>query len=455
MSELDELESFILREYENLNKSKYRPRSLQGILEKRSNLEEGFRNYYKLLKSFEHRIDVEEWNKLVERYEEVKLKYSVGLQILERSQIIVTSKDPDQSDNNDLDKITDKMAPGTSNQVEEKLKFPLKYAIKCIPEFTGSPEELDAFFYQVDRFEELIPEGDLQLPLINVVMMKMRGNAMKFVNRVKSDTWKETKEKILKEFGAKKSIEEIQVKIENLEQGDDETFRDYKERALTLLEDIESLASKDTAYPEKCLKIHFVSGIKNKDLKLSAKREKHREFRDLIQFLEDECMECEQMAAIEKKLKICRLAESKDSKSINKNNLEHENKSRNFQHSTPNHYRRQNFRYNNSNQQRNFSNEDRNFSNRNRDFYSNRNGNYQNNSFGNQSKNFSDRNRNFGNQNQNQYKNRNNPQHNPNFQGYASGPQRNNFEGYYSYGNIDQPNCSNSQRRGNFIQRKN
>lgn len=70
----------------------------------------------------------------------------------------------------------------------------------------------------------------------------------------------------MKEFGAKRSIEEIQVKIENLEQGDDETFRDYKERALTLLEDIESISSKDTAYPEKCQKIHFVLGIKNKDL---------------------------------------------------------------------------------------------------------------------------------------------------------------------------------------------
>ena len=56
--------------------------------------------------------------------------------------------------------------------------FPMKDAIKCIPEFTGAADEWDAFFYQVEVFYELIPKNGDQKCLINVVMMKLRGNAM-------------------------------------------------------------------------------------------------------------------------------------------------------------------------------------------------------------------------------------------------------------------------------------
>ena len=171
------------------------------------------------------------------------------------------------------------------------------------------------------------------------------------------------------------------MQIENLDQGFEETYKDYKERGLKLLEDIEALANKDIDYAEKCLKMHFISGMKNKDLKLTAKREKHRKFRDLIQFLADEYVACEQMAAIEKRLEICRLAEIKN-KNSNTQIWDASDQKENFS------YQNNNFNKNNNNvcyrdnkfgtQHRKFGNENRNFDNQNDILYSQSAENFQN-----------------------------------------------------------------------------
>ena len=51
-------------------------------------------------------------------------------------------------------------------------------AIQCIPEFHGKPEELRPFIAQVDFFAEGIPANTDHKPLLNVVYMKLRGEAL-------------------------------------------------------------------------------------------------------------------------------------------------------------------------------------------------------------------------------------------------------------------------------------
>lgn len=478
MSELKRVQDIIIREYQNLNKSKSRSRTLQGILEKRQNLQDNFREYFRLVKECEHRLNVTEWNNLVDTFNEVKFKYSLSLQILDNSQIVVTSvpSPPIPNPNPEVIRKTltpkprpnsGKMTEGDEAVVEEPFIFPMKAAIQCIPDFTGRPEELDSFFYQADVYYELIPRDGDQKSLINVVLMKMKDDAMRFVKRVKAETYLQVKENIMKEFGGRKTIEEIQVQIENFEQGFDESYKDYKERALKLLEDIEALDSKDTAYAEKCLKIHFITGIKNRDLQISAKREKQKSFRELIQFLADENVECEQMAAIAKKLKVCRLAENKGKNSSFQGKSGHEDNNTQSQNDRRSNFQGTsgNYKSNNQfNQRGNFNRPDRNFNNSNGNS-TNRNG-YQSNKFSN---NFNNQNRNFNNRfqgdnfgNRNQHFNNNgnfssqgnnfakqnagNFQHrnypNQNFQGYTNNCQNCDCENNFQGGNS---NFSNNQ----------
>lgn len=492
MSNLKDLENYICKEFTNLNKSKGRPRTLQGILEKKNNLQESFQKYHILVKSYEKRLNTNEWNELVETYNEVKFKCSLALQILDKSQIIVTSNpvpepepapepEPGLGDilstsSSNLAKNLLKVLEMAGDEVEEApFVFPMKSAIKCIPEFTGSAEELDAFFYQVEVFEELFPRDVIQKPLINVVMLKMRGDAMKFVKRIKSETWAETKAKMIKEFGEKKSMEEIQVKIENFEQGFDETFKSYKERALSLLEDIEALSEEETAYAERCLKIHFLSGLRIKDLKLTGKREKHRNFRDLIEFLETESVESEQMAVIEKRLKVCRLAESKNKFQNEKTPIQPKNAfegggRKNYQNNQANF--NTNFQNNTGNQpfknqfyqQGNFNSPNKNFPNQNAR-YNSQNGNF-NNNFGGRNQNlrnpqnFGNQNRGFNNQNSGNFQQRNQNYQNPNSQGYSNNitgcgcegnsqsefPNQHNFPGYQNQGRNQNNNYQNQRK---------
>ena len=71
MSELKRVQDIIIKEYQNLNKSKSRTRTFQGILEKRQNLQDNFREYYRLVKASEQRLSVTEWNSLVDTFNEV------------------------------------------------------------------------------------------------------------------------------------------------------------------------------------------------------------------------------------------------------------------------------------------------------------------------------------------------------------------------------------------------
>jgi len=117
-------------------------------------------------------------------------------------------------------------------------EFPIKQAMLCIPEFNGDARDLDGFLYQIEYFANQIPEGEAEEDLIRTVMFKLKGKAAGFFNRILDDTWEKVKMKLIRQFGEKFDIEAIFQQVETLHQGVNEPFSEYKERVLTLKEQI-------------------------------------------------------------------------------------------------------------------------------------------------------------------------------------------------------------------------
>lgn len=193
-------------------------------------------------------------------------------------------------------------------------KFPMKEAIQCIPEFNGATDELEPFLVQIDHFAEQIPTGESEKPLLNVVLMKLKGRAATFINRIKSEKWKDMMPKLQKVFGRQVTVEEILQQIETIEQGRNECFKDYVDRALRIKECIDEIEThkneeeeKKISFAERSLKIHFLGGLKNENLKQTAKAHRLQSFDELIDLLNEVYVECEQIDKIEQRLQSCRL----------------------------------------------------------------------------------------------------------------------------------------------------
>ena len=65
---LRELEEALIKEYKNLNRSKNRPRTQQGIDEKRAKLYDIILKYKTTITNLEFRLPSEKWNKEVLKY---------------------------------------------------------------------------------------------------------------------------------------------------------------------------------------------------------------------------------------------------------------------------------------------------------------------------------------------------------------------------------------------------
>lgn len=84
MTRLDEIKDY---EFKNLCKSKNRARSLQGILAKQELLKDHLVEFETLVKTYEHRLNTEDWNRLTDDLEFVKTRVNQSLNILNKTSI--------------------------------------------------------------------------------------------------------------------------------------------------------------------------------------------------------------------------------------------------------------------------------------------------------------------------------------------------------------------------------
>ena len=186
-------------------------------------------------------------------------------------------------------------------------------AMQCIPEFYGDPEQLQSFMYQLEFFANEIPAGTPQAPLLNVVNLKLKGAARSHAKRIQGANWGEVKEALKKNYRTSVSLEDIMRRIETLAQAGDESFEQYARRAMDIKEYIDVYEPRnernEETYSERCLKIHFVGGLRNGSLKELAKSNRHRNLTDLTEYLEDAFIECEQLEEVERNLKNMQMGE--------------------------------------------------------------------------------------------------------------------------------------------------
>ncbi|XP_035782234.1 uncharacterized protein LOC118461241 [Anopheles albimanus] len=177
-----------------------------------------------------------------------------------------------------------------------------KLALQMIPEFTGDPNELEAFLYQVDQQAARIPAGQSTQCVIDIVLGKLRGDAVRSHNRVKADNWREMRENIKKEFGGCYRLESVAQQIEELEQGPTESFISYRNRVLHLLRLMEEYAkTTNEVYPMRIFRSHVTSGLRDPALKAAARLQKRLEIRPLLEFLEEEDRDLEQELSEERR----------------------------------------------------------------------------------------------------------------------------------------------------------
>ncbi|XP_062715963.1 uncharacterized protein LOC134291783 [Aedes albopictus] len=203
-----------------------------------------------------------------------------------------------------------------------RFEFPINFAIQCIPEFHGSACELDAFIYQINCFLKPIKRitdarerKNAETVLIQIALSKLKGPAaLKFKN-ILANTWDKVKDNLQKEFGISLQLEELFNKIETLEQGKCESFKNYKDRVLQLKRNIDEFEKdyiKDPtieSYAQRHLRIHFLAGLEDINLKIFAKTKKEDSLEDLVDYLQEECIDVEQQERIEQRLRDSHTAE--------------------------------------------------------------------------------------------------------------------------------------------------
>ena len=180
------------------------------------------------------------------------------------------------------------------NKSHNKMAFSQITAIQCIPEFDGKAESLIPFIAQVDFFAEQLEENEDHRALLNVVRMKLRGEALLSLPHITENTWDEVKAKLEQLFRPKKDIASIMKEIEVLWQKKDEPFDKYKDRAHELYKWVEN----EGQYALTHLRKHFLAGLRNKGLAQAGKSQREKTFPELTQWLQKECKEGEELREI-------------------------------------------------------------------------------------------------------------------------------------------------------------
>ena len=85
---LRDLEKGLIKEYNNLNKSKKRPRNPKSTHEKKAKIHEIILEYKTIFSKLEFKLPFEEWNEEVLKYKKLKLIFNKSNIILDETEIL-------------------------------------------------------------------------------------------------------------------------------------------------------------------------------------------------------------------------------------------------------------------------------------------------------------------------------------------------------------------------------
>lgn len=357
-SELQYLKDLIEREFLNINKSKYRARSLAGINLKKELLQDSLERFETILKHYESIITVNEWNTLTDVFDILKSKVHNSIQILNQTDILQTQKRRSSETSIytniviprnffDTEENSEEINSSFTNKENQILSSTLRRNSGEEPEdISSDTENKPNFKEQIENFKQdclehsfhfqrrlhrnpsimefsqlmafqCIPtfEGDpheldpflwqIDLfaaqvgggdikPLLNVVYLKLKGKALQKLQQITADTWPEVKDKLKNEFKLERNSYSIMKEVETLLQKNDESFDEYKSRA----EDLFKWVENEGNYAISSLRKHFLGGLKNKGLAQAGKSQRDKSFPELLTWLKKECEDGDEIKEI-------------------------------------------------------------------------------------------------------------------------------------------------------------
>lgn len=293
--------------------------NLEWVSDKIDTFKDNCKNYNRLVEEIKTKVNSEYFKNILIGQNRFLEKADEAYEFLKEAEKKLIKNNVTQNQNKKPSKIiiqenTNKVQTVLGNKNYHEIQifnFLMKLAIQCIPDFHGAINELDPFLFQIDQFASQLPYGVDEASLINVVLMKLKGRALDRTNKIRGKNWAETRENLIKEFSSVASVENILQKIETLEQGQNENFKNYKKRALNILNEISIIEQKDNIdgqFARRSLKIHFLGGLKNCNLKQLAKTQRDKNFTELLDYLDQEFIECEQIDDIERRLQACKVS---------------------------------------------------------------------------------------------------------------------------------------------------
>ena len=146
---LRELEEALVKEYKNLNKSKNRPRTQNGIDEKRAKLYDIILKYKTTIANLEFRLPSKEWNKEVLKYNNLKLIRTNANKILDETKILPSA----------TFKAAVKAIIFCRRLSHNFIKMPavdIKLGTSVIATYDGSPDNLNTFLDAVSLFQDTV-----------------------------------------------------------------------------------------------------------------------------------------------------------------------------------------------------------------------------------------------------------------------------------------------------------
>uniref|UniRef100_A0A2M4CWP3 Retrotransposon gag domain-containing protein n=1 Tax=Anopheles darlingi TaxID=43151 RepID=A0A2M4CWP3_ANODA len=193
--------------------------------------------------------------------------------------------------------------------------FPVEIAYRVIPDFSGEAEEVENFLAQADFIASLIPATESTIPLVGLVLSKLKGPALESRKKLQAKDWKSLRKLLVDEFKCEIRLEKVIHDLETLQQLPNESYKDYCKRSrkiLDLMEQCEDGFSKKP-YMQRSIRMHFLAGLRDKGLKNAAQQEKGGSFEELTKYLETVHQELDEIKELESRLKNFELSSKKKS----------------------------------------------------------------------------------------------------------------------------------------------
>lgn len=174
-------------------------------------------------------------------------------------------------------------------------------ALKLIPEYDGSVEELDRFllnanvsFSKIEK-EKLANEESI---FVEFIKGRLKGKAFDYIKYKTMKTWKEIEDALSEQFGQRKSVEQLQLELGNCNQNYNEDVKSYANRLEQCLsklidgtvkrEGIENATIIQNIHTKTALRV-FQDGLHNKDIRVVIKACRFTKLQEAIsQAIEEE-----------------------------------------------------------------------------------------------------------------------------------------------------------------------